>query len=150
MTRQQSSLTPSRRTLLRYGFAVSSGALASSTTNANANASANTTSSDGSDGGTDSGAQVATHGKVFPYQWTPGARFEIVESDVGWRPSGIGETDTRASSHVIRYDFSSSYRAFLFTDDSSVREGRRYRFDGSGARAVAGQNLIGVDVVPLE
>lgn len=144
MTRQQSSLTPSRRTLLRYGFAVSSGALASSTTNA----SANTTSSDGSDGGTDSGAQVATHGEVFAYQWTPGARFEIVESDVGWRPTG--ETDTGASSHVIRYDFSSSYRAFLFTDDSSVREGRRYRFDGSGARAVAGSNLIGVDAVPLE
>ncbi|WP_276254729.1 hypothetical protein [Halomontanus rarus] len=148
MTRQQSSLTPSRRTLLRYGFAVSSGALASSTTDANA--SANTTSSDGSDGGTDSGAQVATHGKVFPYQWTPDARFKIVESDVGWRPSEIGETDAGASSHVIRYDFSSSYRASLFTDDSSVREGRRYRFNGTSARAVAGQNLIGVDVIPLE
>lgn len=107
----------SRRTFLKYG-AVSTGTLLGT-----ARAGADTGSESAGSGG-----EAIDHGILRSYQFTPEARFTVVESGLDWRPEQF-EHDYRTS--VIAYDHAPSFRAFLFTEpDVGLESDRSFTFTG--------------------
>ena len=127
---------------MKYGALATTGALAGSAPPAGA--------VDDADGTGDDGRRTTVEGAMFPYQFTPGARFTVLESDLNWRPSGV---DTDFRSHVIEYEFAPSLRAFLFTrGDRDLPSDRPLEF-GPTQRPTpssTARSLVGVDVTAID
>ena len=126
---------------MKYGALATAGALVGSAQSVDAVDDADGTGDDGRDA-------TPLEGVMFPYQFTPGARFAVVESDLDWRPGGI---DTGYRSHVIEYEFARSLRAFLFTDsdgEQPLPQDRPLEFGAAAhpASVSADRSLVGVDV----
>lgn len=139
MTRQTVLSKLSRRTVLQYGALASSGVLG-----ATVPGQGHVTRV------TDSEQSAPIEGAMFSYQCTPGGHVEVETSDVDWHPGRLEPTDrTERRTHVVRYNFSPSYRAFLFTTgDSTIHRGGRYELEMASARATGTPRLVSVDVVP--
>lgn len=143
MTTDESSQErrPSRRTVMKYGALATTGALVGGAQ------SAGTVDADG-----DERDPTPVEGVMFPYQFTPGARFSVVESDLDWRPIGV---DADYRSHVIEYEFARSLRAFLFTTgdgDQPLPQDRPLAFGAAPhpTSLSADRSLVGVDVTAIE
>ncbi|MDJ1434153.1 hypothetical protein [Halostagnicola sp. A-GB9-2] len=129
------SAGPSRRRLIKHGLLATTGVLLGGPHAVGASASPDET------------AQVEVEnarGMMFPYQFTPNARFTIIESDLDWRP---GRIDSAYETHVIQYEYARSLRAFLFTEASlPAEENRTFEFGPPqhALSADSGRRLVGV------
>lgn len=130
----EDSWSTSRRTFVKYG-AVSTGTLLG----------ASGASADPGPKPTDSSGETTHYGMMFPYQFTPGSQFTVVESDLDWRPGRFEDT---YQAHVIAYDHAPSYRAFLLTESEATLEPDR-SFELGAVREspeAAGQRFVTVDL----
>lgn len=90
--------------------------------------------------------QTPVPGVMFPHQFTPGAPFTVVDTDLDWRPGSIG-SDYR--SHVIRYERARSLRAFLFIDaERTLPQDRPLAFDTTSRPSpiATDRSLVGIEV----
>ncbi|MFC4437672.1 MULTISPECIES: hypothetical protein [Natrialbaceae] len=74
------------------------------------------------EGGSNESTAIAERGVMLPYQFVPDSRFAVVERDLAWQPASLEST---SRTHVIRYEHSPSFRAFLFTG-TPLRSGRSF------------------------
>lgn len=89
-------------------------------------------------------------GVMFPYQFTPGAPFTVVETDLDWRPGSL-ESDYR--SHVIEYDHARSLRAFLFIDaERTLPYDQPLAFASTqrSAPIATDRSLVGIEVESID
>ncbi len=101
-------------------------------------------------GATETGAatehteSTSARGMMFPYQFTPNARFTVLESGLDWRP---GRVDSAYETHVIRYEYARSLRAFLFTE-TALSQAEERAFELGAAQRVpqvgSDRRLVGV------
>lgn len=124
---------PSRRHLLKSGLLAAGGALVGGRGRAGG---------DGDHDGTDASAR----GVMFPYQFTPGARFTVREADLAWRPDRV---DPAYAAHVIEYGFARSLRSFFFAE-TELAEGKPFRTATSDASTEADPGLVDVVAEPVD
>lgn len=91
---------PSRRRVLEYGGVAVTGGIVGTTRAAAGTADDRPT------------RRRSLEGAMFAYQYAPG-RARIVERDLEWRPAAL---ESASRTHVVSYERSPSFRAFLFTD----------------------------------